>query len=92
MRFPQAKVRLEDGSKILAFLDNNSEINMITSKFMENFQLAMRQRPKLELLLYTERSKSFLNLSKDVEIAISGLKTQHLIFMIEAGDHDLVLE
>ena len=36
-------------------------------------------------------SQPFLGLYEDVEVAIGGLKTRHPIFMVEAGDHDLVL-
>ncbi len=51
----------------------------------------MRRRPKLELVSHTSHSRFFIGLCKDVEVAVEGLKTRHPIFVIEAGDHDLVL-
>lgn len=53
--------------------------------------LAIRQRPKLELILHTSHSHLFLRLYKDVEIAISNLKTRHLIFVMKYKDHNRVL-
>ena len=35
--------------------------------------------------------QTFLGLYKDVEVAVSDLKTRYSIFMMETGDHDLVL-
>ncbi|MCJ1348653.1 hypothetical protein MMC31_006886, partial [Peltigera leucophlebia] len=91
MRFPKAKVRLEDGSKITALLDTDAGINVMTKEVMKDAGLAMRQRPKLELVLHMGHSRPFLGLCKDVEVAIGGLKTRHPIFVVEAGDHYLVL-
>ena len=51
----------------------------------------MRKRLKLELVSHTSHSRSFLGFSEDVEVAIKKLKTRHPIFVLEAGDHDLVL-
>lgn len=50
----------------------------------------MRKRPKLELVLYSSYSWLFLGLCEDVKVAIRGLKTRHLIFVVEAGDYDLI--
>ena len=91
MGSPKAKVRLEDGSKITALLDTGAEINVMTREVMEDAGLAMRQGPKLELVSHTGHSRPFLGLCEDVEVAIGGLKTRHPIFVVEAGDHDLVL-
>lgn len=91
MGFPKAKVRLEDGSKTMVLLDTGAEINLMTKEIMEDARLAMRQGPKLELVLYISLSRPFLGLCEDIEIAIRGLKTRHPIFVVEAGDHDLVL-
>ncbi len=60
-------------------------------KLMGNANLAIRRRPKLELVSHTGHSRLFLGLCEDVEVAIGGLKTRYLIFVIEAGDHDLIL-
>ena len=91
MGSPKAKVRLEDGSKVTALLDTGAEINVMTKELMEDANLAMRRGPKLELVSHTGHSRPFLGLCEDVEVAIGGLKTRHPIFVVEAGDHDLVL-
>ena len=91
MGSPKAKVRLEDGSKITALLDTGAEINVMTREIMEDAGLAMRQGPRLELVSHTGHSRPFLGLCEDVEVTIGGLKTRHPIFVVEAGDHDLVL-
>ena len=91
MGSPKAKVRLEDGSKITTLLDTGSEITIMTREVMEDVGLTMKQRPKLELVLYTGHSRPSLGLCEDVELAIGGLKIRHLIFVVETGDHDLVL-
>ena len=36
-------------------------------------------------------SRSFLGLYEDVEVVIRGLKTKYPIFVVEVGDHDLIL-
>lgn len=59
---------------------------------MENAKLVMKQRQKLKLILHIKYSQLFLGLYDDVDVAISGLKTRYAIFMIEAEDHNLVLE
>lgn len=64
----------------------------MTKKVINNTGLAIKERLKLELVLYTKHSQLFLDLCKDVKIAIGGLKTRHSIYVIEVEDHDLVLE
>ena len=91
MRSPKAKVKLEDGSKVTTLLDTGAEINVITKEVMEDAGLAMRRGPKLELVSHTGHSRPFLGLCEDLEVAIGGLKTRHPIFVVEHGDHDLVL-
>ena len=91
MGSPKARVRLEDGSKVTALLDTGAEINVMTREVMEDAGLAMRRGPKLELVSHTGHSRPFLGLCEDVEVAIGGLKTRHPIFVVEHGDHDLVL-
>ena len=87
----KAKFRLEDSSKVTALLDTGAEMNVMTRELMEDANLAMRRGPKLELVSHTGHSRPFLGLCEDVEVAIGELKTRHLIFVVEAGDHDLVL-
>lgn len=53
MGTPKAKVRLEDGFKIIALLDTGVEINVITKKVMKDARLTMKQGPKLELVSHT---------------------------------------
>lgn len=89
---PKEKIRLEDGSKIIALLDTGAEINVMTREVMEDTKLAMKQGPKLELVLHTGHSRPFLGLYEDVGLTIGGLKIRHLLFMVEVGDLDLVLE
>lgn len=36
MSFLKAKVRLEDGFKVIAFLDTGAKINIMTQKVMED--------------------------------------------------------
>ena len=92
MGSPKIKVRLEYGSKVTALLDTGAEINVMTREVMEDAGLAMRKGLKFELVSHTGHSQPFLGLCKDVEVVIGGLKTRHSIFMMEYGDHDLVLE
>lgn len=91
MGSPKAKVRLEDGSKVTALLDTSAEINVMTRELIEDANLAIRQGPKLELVLHMGHSCPFLGFCEDVELAIGGFKTRHPIFVVETGDHDLVL-
>lgn len=83
MCFPKAKVRLEDGFKVTAFLDTGAEINVMTGEVMEDIGLAMQCSLKLELVSHTGHSHLFFSFCKDVEIAIGGLKIRHPIFVIE---------
>lgn len=87
----KTRVRLEDGSKVIVFLDTGAEINVMTREVMENAGLAMREGPRLELVSHTGYSRPSLGLFEDVEIAIGGLKTRHPFFVVEHGDYDLVL-
>ena len=91
MGSPKARVRLEDGSKVTAFLNASAKINVMTQKVMEDAGLAMRRDPKLELVSYTGHSRSYLGFCKDIEVAIGGLKTRYPIFVIKHRDYDLVL-
>ena len=84
-------MRLGDGSKIIALLDTGAEINVMTREVMEDAGLAMRRGPKLELVSHTGHSRPFLGLCEEVEVVIGGLETRHPIFLVETGDHDLVL-
>lgn len=77
---PTAKVRLEDGSKIIALLDTGAEINVMTREVMQDAGLAMRRGPKLELVSHTGHSRPFLGLCEEVEVVIGGLETRHSIF------------
>lgn len=60
-------------------------------KLIENANLDIKQRPKLELVSNTDYSGFFFSFCEDIEIVLEKLETKHLIFVIEAGDHDLVL-
>lgn len=91
MRSPKAKIYLEDSSKVTALLNTGAKINIMTRELMEDANLAIRQGSKLELISHIGYSCFFLGLSKDVKIAIRRLETKHLIFVVEVGDHDLVL-
>ena len=42
MGSPKAKVRLEDGFKVIALLDTGAEINVMTQKIIEDANLAMQ--------------------------------------------------
>lgn len=75
------KVKIEDDFKIMILLNIGTKINEITRKIIEDARLAIKQKPKLELILNTGHSQLIFNLYKDVEIAIGGLKTKHSIFV-----------
>ena len=75
----------------MALLDTGAEINVMTKEEIEDTNLEMRQGPKLELVSYTGHNRPFHGFYEDVEIAIEGLQTKHPIFVVEAGDYDLVL-
>lgn len=87
----KAKIKLEDSSKIIALLDIGIKINVMTREVMEIVGLAMQCGLKLELIAYIGYSHLFLGLYKNVEVAIGRLKKKPLIFVVEHGDHDLVL-
>ena len=91
MGLQKAKVRLENSFKFTALLNTGAKINIITRKLMEEANLAMKKRLKLELVLYTSYSQPFLRPCKDIKVAIKELKTRHPIFVVKTGDHKLVL-
>lgn len=76
----------------MALLNTGAEINGIPKKDMKDAKLAMRQRQKLKLILHTKYSQLLLRLCDDVDVVIGCLKTRYAIFVIEAEDHNLVLE
>lgn len=86
-----AKVRLEDGSKVISLLDTGAEINVMTRELMEDANLAMRRDRKLELISHIGHNRTFPSFYEDIETAIGGLKTRYPLFVVQAGDHDLVL-
>lgn len=90
MGLPKAKARLENGSKVTELLDTGVKIHIIIRKLIEEVNLAMKKGLKLELVSHTAHSWPFLGLCEDIEVAIGGLKTRQPIFVIEAGDHELV--
>ena len=51
----------------------------------------MKRGLKLELIFYINYNWPFFSLYKNIEVVIERFKTRYLIFMIEAGEHDLVL-
>lgn len=91
MGSPKANAGLKYGFKITALLDTGIEINVITEEIMEGGGLAIRQGSKLELVSHTGHNRLFLGLCEDVEFAIGDLKTRHPIFVVKAGDHNLVI-
>ena len=92
IRSPKARVRLDDGSKVTVLLDTGVEINIMTREVIEDAGLAMWYSLKLELVSYTVHSRPFLGFCEDFEVVIGGLKTSNPIFVVEHGDHDLVLD
>ena len=67
------------------------EINLMTRKLIEDANLDIKQTPKLELVSNTNYSGLFFSFCEDMEIVLEELKTKHLIYVIKAGDYDLVL-
>lgn len=59
---------------------------------MKNTGLAMQRGPKLKLVSHTGYRRPFFSLCKNVEITIGGLKTRYPIFVVEQGNHDLILD
>lgn len=53
--------------------------------------MAIKKEYKLELISITSYSGPFLGFYEDFKVAIRGLKTKHLIFVVETGDHELIL-
>ena len=76
----------------MALFDISVEINIMIRKVIENAELAMKQRAKLELVLHMGYNQLFKSLYKDVGMIINGLKIRHPIYVIEVGDYNLVLK
>lgn len=74
----------------MKLLDTGAEINVMTRKIIEDLKLAIRQRSKLKLVLYTGYCRPFLDFCENIEIVIGGLKTRHFIFIVEHRDYNLV--
>lgn len=91
MRSRKAKVRLEDSFRIIALLDTIAEINIMTREIIEDIGLAMHRGSKFELVSHTDHSYLFAGFCKDTKVTTRGLKTKHLIFVIEHGNYNLVL-
>lgn len=91
MKLSKAKVRLEDSFQVTALLDTGAKINIMMRKLMEEANLAIRKRTKLDLVLHIGHSRHFLGLCEDVKVAIRELKIRYTIFVIKAKDYDLVL-
>lgn len=64
----------------------------MTRKVIENASLAMQRGSKLELVSHIDHSHFFLGFYENIQVIIRGLKTRYLIFIVELGDHDLVLD
>ena len=75
----KAKVRLENGFKATALLDISAEINVIIRELMEEANLAMKKRLKLELVPYTSHNRLYRGICENVEVDIRELKTRHPI-------------
>lgn len=88
----RAKACLKDDFKVIIVLDIGVEINVMIEKAIEDTNLAMRQKLKLDLISYTSQSWSFLRLYKDMEIAIRKLKTRHQTFIVKAKYYNHVLD
>lgn len=88
---PEPKVCLKNGSKITILLDTDAEINIMIRKLIKDVNLAIKQRPKLELVSHIGYSHPFFGLCKNMKVAIKRLKTRHPISVVEAGNYDLVL-
>ena len=67
----KAKIRLKDSFKVTTLLDTGVEINVMTRKLIEDINLAIRQKTKLELVSYIRHSRLFLGLCEDVEVGKS---------------------
>lgn len=92
MESAKTKVRLKDGFKITRLFNTDAEIKVIIKGVIENARVAIKQRSKLELNLHTCYNKLFLGLCKDIKVAIKGLKTRYLMFVIKIKDYNLILE
>lgn len=92
MSSSKVKFRIENGAKSITLLYTSVKINVITWEVIENTRLAIQCNPKLELISCKNHSHPFHNLSKDVKIDIKGLKIKQLIFIVEYGDYNLVLD
>lgn len=85
-------VRLENGSKVTAFLDTSVKINVMTRERIEDMGWAMQYSLKLELISYIGHNHSFLGFCEDIEVFLRVFKTRYSIFILKIGDHNLMLE
>lgn len=80
------KVSLENGSKVMAFLDISIEKIFITKKLIKDINLAIKQGFMLELVSYINHNCFCI----DVKVIIQRLKTRHLIFIVNTNDHNFI--
>lgn len=63
----------------------------MTKKIIKDAGLIIWHNSKLELVFHTSHSHFFFNLWKDIEVAIRRLMIRHPVFVVELGDHNLIL-
>lgn len=75
----------------MTLFDTRAKIYTMTRKVIKDVRLAIRQSFRFMLVSHINHNWPFLDLYKDMKVVVSGLKIRHPIFIVEYGDHDLVL-
>lgn len=88
---PRTMVTVEKSAKVSALLDSGAEVSVMTKKVMNTAGLIMRQGPRLELVTHTGHHCPFIGVCEEVSINVGGLIIYTPVFVVEAGDHPLVL-
>lgn len=91
MGYPRTVVTMEGNTKITALLDCEAEVNVMTRKVMAATGPAMRKGPCLELVTHTGQHRLFLGVCENVAVNVGGLIIRTPVFIVESGDHSLVL-
>ena len=81
-----------NGKFCKAIIDTRAKINVITKDVQEKFDLPMRIRPDLKLVSHTSHKQKFLEVCKDIDIAIKDVVSCQNIFVVDNADHVLVLD
>lgn len=71
-------------------LETDAEVNIMTRKVL-NAADSDAERPRLDLVTHTGHHRPFVGVREDVPINVGDLVIRSPVFVIESGDHPLVL-